>query len=108
MVSCLILYRSDITSWIKCFLLRAIFMEEDFEIHVIESSTVILFAWNVDKASIWQAAMLFESAGVLMGYGFGKRKRTAYTAASAIPAKRKKMDYPHRNSIHEARSNYVV
>src|SRR5699024_9386600 len=75
MVSCLILYRSDITSWIKCFLLRAIFMEEDFEIHVIESSTVILFAWNVDKASIWQAAMLFESAGVLTGYGFGKRKK---------------------------------
>lgn len=65
-------------------MLRAIFHEEDFEIHVIGNNTVILYAWNVKREVIWQAAANFESTKIKPGYGFGEKKADAGERALAV------------------------
>ncbi|GGB57688.1 hypothetical protein GCM10011409_38970 [Lentibacillus populi] len=82
MVSCLILYHHTITSLTKSFMLRAMFHEEDFEIHVSGNNTVTIFLWNVNKEAVWQAALEFEMADIMTGYGFGKQKNDAEKEAT--------------------------
>lgn len=92
MVSCLILYHYTITSLSKCFLLRAMFHEEDFEIKVLENHTVVMYLWNVKKTAIWQAALTFETAEIMVGYGFGKGKKDAEKEAMKVLFKRIALD----------------
>ncbi|WP_106494581.1 hypothetical protein [Lentibacillus sp. Marseille-P4043] len=88
MVNCLILYHHTITSFTKCFILRAMFNSEDFEIHVSGNNTVSIYLWNVERAEVWQAAMDFESTNIMTGYGYGKRKKDAEKAATKVLFKR--------------------
>lgn len=84
MVSCLILYHATITGLTKCTILRAVFHEEDFEIHVSGNNTVILIAWNVKKEQIWQTVADFESTNIKVGYGFGEIKADAEKEAVKV------------------------
>ncbi|TFJ91483.1 hypothetical protein [Lentibacillus salicampi] len=84
MLSCLILHHKTITSLTKIMLLRTVFHEEEFEIHVIGQGTVIMYLWNVDKAVILQAALIFETEQIETGFGFGDCKRNALNNAQAI------------------------
>lgn len=74
MLSCLILYHESISSLTKCKMLRYMFKDEQFEIHVVENNTVLMYIWNVDKKMIWQAALNFEVSGIAVGYGFEEVK----------------------------------
>ncbi|QKY68257.1 hypothetical protein Len3610_00115 [Lentibacillus sp. CBA3610] len=60
------------------------FHEEDFEIHVVEAATVIMYLWNVDKESILQAALIFETENINTGFGFGDCKMDALDEARMI------------------------
>ncbi|GGK03591.1 hypothetical protein GCM10007063_27330 [Lentibacillus kapialis] len=84
MVGCLILYHQTITSLTKIRILRAIFHEEDFEIHVMGSNTVIMYLWNVDKGVILQTALILETEFIETGFGFGNCKRNALKNAVSI------------------------
>ncbi|SFB16777.1 hypothetical protein SAMN04488072_108180 [Lentibacillus halodurans] len=84
MVSCLILFHKTITSLTKITILRAVFQEEDFEIHVIDKDTVMMYLWNVDKASILQVALVLETEDINTGFGFGACKLEALNEAKGV------------------------
>ncbi len=84
MIGCLILYHKTVTSLTKSMLLRAVFHEEDFEIEVLDESTVVLYVWNVERRHVWQAVLDFELASVHAGYGFGNYKWEAEERAHAV------------------------
>lgn len=92
MVSCLILYHPTITISTKCMILRSIFLDEDFEIHVISEQTTIIYVWNVEKSLIWQAALSLETTNIMVGYGFGRFKKDAHHQAWEILLTRIKED----------------
>ena len=81
MIGCLKLYHDSITSLTKCKILRAMFHEEELEIHV-GHNIVSLYIWNVKKEAIWQAAASFDSTNIMIGYGFGVIKDDAEKAAN--------------------------
>jgi len=83
-LGCLILYHPTITGLTKCKMLRAMFHEYDFEIHVVEKHTVVFYVWNIHRQEIWQAAATFESTNIACGYGFGKRKKGAWKEAAQV------------------------
>lgn len=68
--------------------MRFIFHDEDYEIEVIESNTVMIYLWNVEKTAVWQAAANFETTNVFVGFGFGDRKEAARNGAETILQKR--------------------
>jgi hypothetical protein len=84
MVGCLIVYHRSITSLTKSKILRAMFHEREFEIHIEDHHTAILYVWGMEKEEIWQAATNFISSKVLVGYGFGDEKNEAEEAARKI------------------------
>lgn len=86
MVGCLILYHDSITSITKSKILRSMFHKKEFEIHVQDHRTVVLYVWDMEdeKEEIWQAAANFASTNIIVGYGFGKRKQDAKEAANEI------------------------
>src|SRR5699024_5032063 len=88
LVHCVILYHHTITNLTKCFLLRAIFHEEVFEIHVRACDKVVIFLWNVPEATIQRAASDFEMAAIITGWGEGKVKKEAENDAWEALAKR--------------------
>jgi len=65
-------------------MLRAMFYEYEFEIHVVENNTVVFYAWNISKKAIWQSVALFESTNIACGYGFGERKKDAWQEAVQV------------------------
>lgn len=86
MVGCLILYHDSITSLTKSKMLRAIFYEKEFEIHVLDHRTVVLYVWGIEdeKEDIWQAAANFTSTNIVVGYGFGKGRCDANLEANKV------------------------
>ncbi|MEN1970201.1 hypothetical protein WMZ97_19290 [Lentibacillus sp. N15] len=109
MVSCLILYHHTITSLTKCFMLRAIFKEEELEIHVQGNNTVVIYLWNVKKAAVWQAALTFEMTNMMTGYGYGERKKDAEKEAQNILFKRMAMEEaPDSLQVEETPAVYTI
>ncbi|WP_164670011.1 hypothetical protein [Virgibacillus doumboii] len=84
MVSCLILYHDSITNLTKIMILRAIFLDKEFEIDIVDAGTTVIYIWNVNKMAIWQAALALETTNIKTGYGFGKRKADAWNDAMRI------------------------
>lgn len=88
LVNCLIVYHHTITSLTKCFLLRAMFHTEEFEINVRGDNTVIIFLWNVPETTIRQAIVDFEMADVILDRGEGKIKIEAENDAWQVLSER--------------------
>lgn len=100
MVSCLILYHTSITNQTKIMILRDIFFGEDFEIGIVDNSTVVIYTWNVKKVVIWQVAFTFESTNIKTGYGFDGRKADAWDDAMRV------LNHPqHYQHINEVTHN---
>lgn len=84
MVGCLILYHVTISGLTKCKVLRAMFHEKEYEIHVSGKNTVVLYLWNVKKIEVWQAAVDFESTNITACYGFGRIMEDAHMNAEKL------------------------
>ncbi|MFD1040076.1 hypothetical protein ACFQ3N_17015 [Virgibacillus byunsanensis] len=83
-MGCLILYHTTITSLTKCNILQAVYSDEEFEIEIMDNNTVVIYLWNIKKAAIWQAVLLFEVANIMVGYGFGDRKKDTMQKANKV------------------------
>lgn len=84
MISCLVLYHPSVTVLTKSKILRMMFCDFDFSIHVGKMQTVTIFIKDIEIENIWQAAALFGSTNILTGYGFGKSEKEAEIKAWQI------------------------
>lgn len=77
MVGCLILYEPAILSLTKSRMLRSMFYQRKFEIHVLANYTVLIFVWNINRTQVWQAALIMESENIAVGYGVAESEMDA-------------------------------
>ncbi|MUV38704.1 hypothetical protein JNUCC1_02558 [Lentibacillus sp. JNUCC-1] len=81
MIGCLMVDHPTVSPLSKCKMLRASFYAEDYEIEVLSQARVMVIVYNADQYDIWQAAGMFEAAGIKTGYGFAQSKGEAIADA---------------------------
>ncbi|RIU88800.1 hypothetical protein D1864_17020 [Oceanobacillus picturae] len=84
MVSCMILRHPTISNLTKCKMLRFLFHEVNFEIHVVKQDTVVIYVWNIQQTDFWQAAVMVAVTDIEVGYGRGFGKREARKKAEQV------------------------
>ncbi|MCG3421164.1 hypothetical protein ACTWPF_16625 [Oceanobacillus sp. M65] len=89
-MSCMILRHPTISNLTKCKMLRFLFHEVNFEIHVVKQDTVVIYVWNIQQTELWQAAVMVAVTDIEVGYGKGFSKHEA----------RKKADHVLRKWVH--------
>ncbi|MGM8213746.1 hypothetical protein ACLIBH_13315 [Virgibacillus sp. W0430] len=88
MVSCLILYEPTMLSLTKCRMLRSMFFKRQYEIHVLENHTVLIFLWNINWEEVLQSALILETERIAVGYGWAEHKEGAELYARSKLMKR--------------------
>ena len=95
MIGCLILYHTSVLSLTKCRMLRSMFYKYEFEIHVLENFTVLMFIWDIQIEEIWQAAIIIESENIAVGYGLSRNKLEAEEKA------RRRLNIRLKQTLHK-------
>lgn len=65
-------------------MLRFLFHEVNFEIHVVKRDTVVIYVWNIQQTDLWQAAVMVAVTDIEVGYGRGFNKREARKKADHV------------------------
>ncbi|MFD1170951.1 hypothetical protein [Oceanobacillus picturae] len=65
-------------------MLRFLFHEVNFEIHVVKRDTVVIYVWNIQQTDLWQAAVMVAVTDIEVGYGKGLGKREARKKAEQV------------------------
>lgn len=99
MVICLSLYHPTVSSLTKCKLLRMTFHEEDYEIDIYNSRTVLIYLWNIDMLRAQKMVRSFEFAQIDVGYGAGKFKKEAKELALLHSNVNKNKQRNHHSTI---------
>lgn len=84
MISCMIIRHSSITNLTKFKLLRFLFYQANFEIHVAEKDTALIYIWHIQQTDLWQAVSILAVTDLEVGYGFGLNKREARKKADHV------------------------
>ncbi|MDC3425273.1 hypothetical protein NC797_12250 [Aquibacillus sp. 3ASR75-11] len=88
MIGCLILYHSSITNKTKLQIFQAMFAVKEMQVEEDDEHTVIGYIFDVSQLMVWQAALEFECADVLVGFGFGTTVEEVKAKAYRSLAKR--------------------